>query len=149
MSGAQIAPDCFLRHAGRKLARAPSQSPKMSAILLVEDDETLRYALERDLADAGHEVIAVASSMAALNTIFSKSRIDLLILDLVMQEGEPHGLAVARMARLHRGDLPVILITGYAELLDEVEHLPGKVLLKPIDSEALLREISALLSAVG
>lgn len=121
----------------------------MSVILLVEDDKPLRYALERELVDAGHEVIAVASSLAGLNTIFSKSRIDLLVLDLVMQEGEPHGLAVARMARLHRGNLPVILITGYAELLDEVEHLPGKVLLKPIEGETLLREVAALLSAVG
>jgi CheY-like chemotaxis protein len=85
----------------------------MPTVLLVEDDDTLRYAAERHLTGAGVSVIAVATTMAALKVLEhdSAKSIDVLVTDIVM----PSGLAETRPQRavfLSRRSIGMASLTG-------------------------------------
>lgn len=116
-------------------------------ILLVDDDEIFRYAATRYLTLAGFEVVAAADTMAALREIDSGRAIDLLITDISMPPGSPHGFALANMLRHRNADLPVLFVTGYRELLEAQSSVPGKTFHKPVDLELIAEEARALLVA--
>jgi CheY-like chemotaxis protein len=124
-------------------AARPARTTPISTILLVEDDPALAYALSRSLRDADHHVITALDGMAALKTLDTDARIDLLLTDIVLPARQPHGLALARMARQKRPGLPVIFMTGYDELGNDVDG--DKILLKPLEPETVLDEIKTSL----
>jgi two-component system cell cycle sensor histidine kinase/response regulator CckA len=118
----------------------------MATILLIEDDEPLAYALSLSLERAGHRVITAVDANAALEKLATNEQIDLLLTDIIMPQGQPHGLSLARMARWKRRDLAVILMTGHPEL---VEHAFGeRVLLKPVMADVILAEVAAALTPI-
>ncbi len=116
-----------------------------STILIVEDDDAFAYAASRHLETVGYQTIVVASSMEALNKI-DAGRIDLVITDVRLLVGEPHGLALGRMVGSRQPRIPVILITAYPEVL-EGEALPGPVLYKPVELAALTEAVTSTLAA--
>ncbi|MDB5410023.1 MAG: hybrid sensor histidine kinase/response regulator [Rhodospirillales bacterium] len=118
----------------------------MKTILLVEDDATLRHAIDRNLTDAGYRVVAAEDTMAALEEI-SAHEIDLLLTDIVMPPGKPHGLALARMARIRQPGAPVMFMTGYHDVVAQGGDFPGKVFQKPVDIDVLLEAIGELFGA--
>ena len=65
----------------------------MSTILLVEDDKNSGYLIQRNLVQAGYEVILAKDGEAALQH-FSASAVDLCILDIMLPKKD--GLTVAR-----------------------------------------------------
>lgn len=115
----------------------------MSTILLVEDDAALAYALSKSLRGADHHVITALDGMTALKTLDTNVRIDVLLTDIVLPARQPHGLALARMARQKRPDLAVIFMTGYDEFGKDVDG--DKILQKPIEIQTVLDEIAASL----
>ena len=117
----------------------------MQTILVTEDDEALRHVAVKQLSAAGYNVIAVADSMAALSELDARQGIDLLLLDVVMPPGNPHGLSLARMARHRRPEIPVIFMTGQPDLLPIARALPAMAFMKPIDFAALVAEIKVQL----
>jgi CheY-like chemotaxis protein len=119
----------------------------MKTILLVDDDEAFRYSAARHLTDAGYVVIAAADSMAALRELGAGVAIDLLLTDIVMPHGKPHGLALARMARMRRSHLPIVLMTGYDGVVGADTELPGPIFRKPIDMVALTDVIGRQLAS--
>jgi DNA-binding NtrC family response regulator len=112
----------------------------MKTILLVEDDAALRHGIDRHLTSAGYAVIAAEDTMAALEQM-SSCRIDLLLTDVVMPKGKPHGIALARMARIRFFGLPVVYITGDRDILRDEGELFGKIFEKPVDMDLLLQAI--------
>jgi CheY-like chemotaxis protein len=132
-----------LRLATHAPAVKPARTAPMSTILLVEDDAALAYALSRSLREADHHVITALDGMAALKTLDTDTRIDVLLTDIVLPARQPHGLALARMARRKRPDLAVIYMTGYDELGKDVDG--DKILLKPLEPQTVLDEINASL----
>jgi DNA-binding NtrC family response regulator len=118
----------------------------MKTILLVEDDAVLRHALDRTLTEAGYFIVAAEDTMAALDAI-AAHRIDLLVTDIVMPQGKPHGLALARMARMRRPDFPVIFMTGYHDIVPRDVELPGRLFEKPIDTAELVQAIDDLFAS--
>jgi two-component system chemotaxis response regulator CheY len=83
----------------------------MTTILLVEDDDILRDIIEFTLQGEGYDVVATGDSMAALDLLETR-QIDLLMTDIVMPAGKPHGIAVARMARMKNRRVPLIVVTS-------------------------------------
>jgi hypothetical protein len=67
------------------------------SILLVEDDEVFGYAAGRYLRAKGHRVIHAPGSSIALRELDRRS-FDIVIADVVLQDDEPHGVALARMS---------------------------------------------------
>lgn len=78
-------------------------------VLLLEDDEGLRFTFEMALAEAGYDVISVASCSEAISALADMES-GILILDLKI--GEEMSLPVADYAALRRPDIPVVYITG-------------------------------------
>jgi DNA-binding NtrC family response regulator len=118
----------------------------MKTILLVEDDPMLRHAIDRNLTEAGYAVVAAADTMAALDEIATR-RIDVLVTDIVMPQGKPHGLALARMARIHRPGFPVMFMTGYSDVAMKDDDFPGPIFRKPVDIDELLTALGEVFAA--
>ena len=99
---------------------APSPSDIIDAvsarnvcILLVDDDADVRDVAAAMLRDAGHNVLDVASGMAALETLSqSTTRAELLLTDVVMPG--MNGVELATIVRRNWPELPVLFMTGYA-----------------------------------
>jgi len=83
-------------------------------ILLVDDDALIAMSAADMLEDLGHEVLQAASGARALEILRSERRVDLLLTDYAMPKMTGAQLAVA--ARALRPCLPILLVTGYAEL---------------------------------
>ena len=82
--------------------------------------------------------------MEALNQ-FDREHVDLVITDIRLLKGEPHGLSLARTIRNARPRIPVILVTAYPELLAGETALPGLVFNKPVELATLLNAARACL----
>ncbi|MDT8369065.1 MAG: CHASE domain-containing protein [Longimicrobiales bacterium] len=108
-------------------------------ILVVEDEESVRRVLERQLTRLGYEVRTAESGDRAIELLHEGELPDLVLSDVVMP-GENDGGAVARFAR--ELDVPVILMSGYPRGLDESD-VPDDVRLiaKPFRGEELARAI--------
>jgi CheY-like chemotaxis protein len=119
----------------------------MATILLIETDRGLAYALSKFLRHAGHNVRIAFDSNAALKMLETHAEIDLLLTDLVMPVGQPHGLALARMGRWKRRDLAVIFMSHDSDLGSEIDG--DAILLKPIDAASLLETIDRKLARIS
>jgi two-component system, cell cycle response regulator CpdR len=116
-------------------------------VLVVEDDDALLYAIGRHLTGLGLSVIPAPSTMAALKVLEGDegSTIDVLLTDIVMPQGNPHGIALSRMAKLRMPKLHVIYITGYRDVVgDPGQPLEFRMFSKPLDLDAVGAEIQRL-----
>ncbi len=97
---------------------ATAQSP---AILLVEDDPTLRSTTTYNLIRAGYRVISVADGEAAMRVVREQlDEIDLVVLDLMLPG--MNGLAVLRQIRSRSG-VPVLIVSARGEEQDKIDGL--------------------------
>lgn len=83
-------------------------------VLVVEDEADLLATYERLLGRQGYEVITATSradGLAAVRAATEKHRLDLVICDLRLPDGD--GLEVVRAARGTADPPSVIVITGY------------------------------------
>lgn len=116
-------------------------------ILFVEDDETTVYAVSRILETAGYEILLAPDYREALAALESSRPIDLMLTDVRLATGTPHGFALGRMARVRRPDIRIVYITGIADIPEnEIATALGPILKKPIEPAILLEEISRALA---
>jgi PAS domain S-box-containing protein len=83
-------------------------------VLVIDDEPTIRMLIGEILSESGFAVIEAPDGPAGLRVLESNARIDLLITDVGLPGGM-NGRQVADAARVHRPDLKVLFITGYAE----------------------------------
>jgi two-component system response regulator MprA len=81
----------------------------LAAVLLVDDDASIRRMLERTLVAEGYDVAAVADGGAALAAI-ERSVPDVLVLDVAMPGVD--GLSVTRRLRGKGLSVPILLLTA-------------------------------------
>jgi CheY-like chemotaxis protein len=108
-------------------------------VLLVDDEDLIRTSTAQMLGDMGYEVIEVASASEALPRL-DDPRIDLLITDHLMPGMS--GTELAREAQAKRPDLPILIISGFAEVEDVAPDLPR--LMKPFRAAELAAGLAAL-----
>jgi PAS domain S-box-containing protein len=122
----------------------PEMAPERGlSILLVDDDELVRFATGEMLADLGHTIVQASSGPRALEVLRQHAPFDLLITDYLMPNMT--GVGLARTARLLQPGLPVLLVTGYANIKDvDVGGLPR--LAKPFARDDLSRAITETLA---
>src|SRR5262244_561824 len=84
----------------------------MAAILVVDDERSLREVLTICLGRAGHEVMVAENAAQALETL-DKRPVDLVITDLKMPGGLD-GLGLLDEVKRRNSELQVIVITAYA-----------------------------------
>lgn len=129
------------------LSSSATAQRERPTILLVDDDLALGGVIRDYLSDEGFEVIHVHNSMLALGVLDTGRKIDLLLTDIVMPEGMPHGVSLALMARRYVQDVEILFMTGHPHVLEAVGELPGKSFVKPVDLAELTQEIRFRLEA--
>jgi len=120
---------------------APSD-PSRSIIAVVDDDPRVLGSL-RDLLESADYVVHVFGSATALLDSGSLEQIDFLISDISMPAMD--GFDLVRIAHATRPELPIILISGQAHVLNGLPSvLRGhyRVLKKPFNSHELLAAVS-------
>ena len=84
---------------------------KTATILVVDDDPQVREIVSELLGDFGHSVLVAGGGIEALQVLDEVPAIELVITDVRMPDIS--GLELAARAKRERGDLKVILISGY------------------------------------
>ena len=111
-------------------------------VLLVDDDAMVREITHEMLDALGHTVTEAATPEAALHLLRGGQAFDLLVADFAMPGMT--GAQLARQVREVQPDLPVLIVTGYAET--EILQ-PGarawQVLRKPFVSTELANAVHA------
>ncbi len=136
----------------RALLPAPQPTPPrpsraVATLLLVDDEPDVRAVTAETLMDAGHRVLVAAGGAEAL-ALFERETVDLLLADYAMPGMT--GVQVIASARGRRPGLPVLLVTGYAELGGALDGLsPAQVLRKPFRAAELLRRVDMALGRVS
>ena len=108
-----------------------------SRILVVDDEEHYRNALERILARVGHQVLTARDAGEAIAIVASQP-VDLVLCDYQMPG--INGLEVIRQIHELAPDLPCIVITGYSTPETSIEALRAGAhwyLEKPFEHEQL------------
>ncbi len=119
----------------------------MVAILLAEDDDSMRRFLKKALERAGHDVVAAAQGDEAL-TELQLREFDLLLTDIVMPVMD--GIELARRAAEIDPAMKIMFITGFAAVaLNAQNEAPedATVLSKPFHLRDLVNEIDRVLAA--
>ncbi|MCE7761736.1 response regulator [Pseudomonas putida] len=121
-----------------------SDSGRNRTVLLVDDDHLVRDMLGDVLRQYGYQVRQAHSGEQALALL--DDEIDLLLTDFAMPEFNGAQLALAARERYPR--LPVVFLTGYAEL--QGLELPGSVVVqKPAQADELARVLNEMLGISG
>jgi len=118
----------------------------MSTILLVDDDDAVRWVIEYHLASSGYDVVSAPDTVVALDQLTWHPEIDLCLVDLVMTSDVPDGVAFARSIRRRKQGMPLILMTGYYSVSERVGELVGSLIYKPVALDKLVAEIQHLLT---
>lgn len=108
-----------------------------SKILVVDDEDLYRRALERILSRVGHEVVMARDASEALDQVAAHA-IDLVLCDIQMPG--INGLELVRQVHEVAPDLPCIVMTGYNTPENSVEALQAGAfwyLEKPFEGENL------------
>jgi PAS domain S-box-containing protein len=118
-------------------------SASSGVVLVVEDNPDVSVVSASMLKQLGYVVHTVPNADAALNAL-AKDNIDLVVSDIVMA-GEIDGMALARLLRTRKPDLPVLLVTGYSEAASEAGS-EFTVLYKPFQLADLSRMAARLIA---
>ena len=113
-------------------------------LLVVEDDEILRDAVEAGLALAGFTVDAV-DTIEVARAAASSWTYDAVILDLTLPDGD--GLDLLQDWRNQRSAIPVLLLTARNAIQDRIAGLDGGAddyLGKPFDLNELAARVRAI-----
>ena len=122
-----------------------SQISDNRTIVVAEDDQSVRNALQKILELEGFKVVAVKDGVAALETILM-SEPSAAVIDVMMPFTD--GLSVCRELRHRKNRTPILLLTARAEIGDRVAGLDAGAddyLVKPFSVDELLARVRALL----
>jgi CheY-like chemotaxis protein len=118
----------------------------LGCVLLVEDDDEVAALVTEMLEQLGYQVTRTSSAMAALGALSNGRRVDLVFSDIMMPGGM-NGVELAREVRRRRGDLPVLLTSGFAEAARESAAAEGvRVLAKPYRLEELAAALDTVIT---
>jgi two-component system OmpR family response regulator len=151
----QIVPDAAVETSGhnnsgtaRLLLSYKSAMNNAPHILVVDDNREIRDLVSRALNREGYRV-STAADGRAMRKVMADSRIDLILLDLMLP-GED-GLSLCRGLRAE-SNIPVIMLTAKGDEVDRVIGLEmgaDDYVAKPFGSRELIARIRAVLRRSG
>ncbi len=112
-------------------------------ILIVDDNADIRNILNELIIDAGYKTRIAANYSQALSEI-DKKMPDVAILDVKLDKGDNDGIELLSHIKLKNKDVPVIIITGHANVEMAVNSLKlgaFEFIEKPFDQTRLLNFI--------
>lgn len=117
-------------------------------ILIVDDEEMVRMALEMILVSEGYDTVCAVDGLEAID-IIGKKNIDLVITDIKMPRAD--GLEVLRAAKANNPATKVIMITGFTSE-DPTEAMNAgadEFIYKVFKRDDILQAVRRLLSQVA
>ena len=117
-------------------------------LLLVEDEPDVASFIQQGLEEEAYDVVWVKEGHRALESVQQKP-VDLVLLDIRLPDLS--GIEVCERLRLHRPDLPIMMLTALDAVEDRVKGLRAGAddyLPKPFAFDELLARIEALLRRV-
>ena len=114
-------------------------------VLIVDDDYATREALGALLEQMGHTPLTADSAADALRILESTAALDVVVTDVVMPR--MNGIEFAGRVRSIRPSLPVVLVTGDSDALDDVLASGAVALLKPYSPDTLRRVLKEALDS--
>lgn len=115
-------------------------------ILVAEDEADILKIIIFRLKKAGYNVVTAANGKEALE-ILSRSKPDLLILDLVMPVVDGYEVCKAVKEGQKLRDIPILLITASvtSNMIDKIRDVKADdYLAKPFETEELLKKVEKL-----
>jgi DNA-binding response OmpR family regulator len=125
----------------------------MAKIMVVDDDPDVVDACRLILEKVGHEVVSANNRKDGMEKI-QKSRPELLILDVMMEEADD-GIQLARELRLSKETFPILMLTSISKVLGmdfskDNEMIPvNEFVEKPVEPDALIKKVEELLKKKG
>ena len=112
-------------------------------ILIVDDNADIRNILNELIIDAGYKTRIAANYNQALGEI-DKKMPDVAILDVKLDKGDNDGIELLSHIKSKNKDVPVIIITGHANVemaVNSLKHGAFEFIEKPFDQTRLLNFI--------
>lgn len=114
-------------------------------ILIVDDEEVIREALERALVKDNHEVMTAGDGLEGLKA-FHVFRPDLVVIDIVMPNMD--GLTVCRRIR-EVADTPIMMLSAQAitedSIIEGLNAGADEYIIKPVRLNEFVARVNALL----
>jgi CheY-like chemotaxis protein len=132
----------------RESAARAATTPTRGTVLIVDDEKATHELLERELSNAGYDILHAAGGREGLK-LAKQARPDVITLDIIMPDLDGWSVLKALKADPELCDIPVILVTimrdrdlGFA--LGAADYLT-----KPLDREVLVRVLGRHARADG
>ena len=117
----------------------------MAKILIVDDEEHIRFLYSEELTEAGYEVITAEDGNMLLEKI-EEEKPDLIVLDIKMVDY--NGLDLLQDIRNKFYNLPVILCTAYDTFKEDMKSIAADFyVIKSFDLTELKTKIGMALDA--
>jgi CheY-like chemotaxis protein len=127
-----------MRDPALALPPRPVRSPQRGVVLLVDDEDAVRWVGRRFLEADGWAVLEAVDGLEALRIIGSLTgRLDLVVTDLNMPRVT--GRELAELLSIFRPGVPVLGITGFLSAVNHDRRLP--ILPKPFTPGSLLQAV--------
>jgi len=118
----------------------PDDEQTTSAILVVDDEESLRHTFQIFLKRQGYAPVIMAATLEEAVTAMTSRPFDLIISDIVLEGAS--GIDLLKRAKELGVDCPIVMVTGYPNVetaadavrLGAFDYIP-----KPVEKETLLR----------
>ena len=120
---------------------------EQAQLVLCVDDERVGLTVRRLLLErAGYRVLTAPDGMTGLD-LFTREAVNAVVLDYAMPG--MHGGEVAQRMRAAKPKVPILLLSAYVNLPDEVTSLVDLSMTKGEGAAALLQKLEALLPGGG
>ena len=117
----------------------------MAKILIVDDEEHIRFLYSEELSEAGYEVITADSGYKLMERI-EDERPDLIVLDIKMVDY--NGLDLLQDIRNKFYNMPVVLCTAYDTFKEDMKSIAADFyVIKSFDLSELKSKIAMALEA--
>jgi len=117
-------------------------------VLIVEDDNSMAQMCAKLVRRRGHTSCLAGSAEEALEIIDTDKGIDVVVSDVNMPRMS--GLQLVERLRALDETLPVVLMTGYTQIVNASQALAlgaADYLIKPFDSETFIACLERVLSS--
>ncbi|MBN2159228.1 MAG: response regulator [Spirochaetes bacterium] len=116
-------------------------------ILVVDDEEVIRYSLQKKLSRLGYRVITLEKAEDVLYLLKNGESVDLIITDIKLRKMD--GIELLR--RIHSLDepIPVLIITGHGNVEDAIKALrygASDFIRKPFDINDVASTVRVILN---
>lgn len=119
-------------------------------ILVIDDDESIRFLMQTKLFQCGYNVTLAASATHAEQVLKSGKSFDLVLCDLKMPQRS--GVEVLRFLKENGLIIPTVIVTAFPErekIIAAAQMGIHDVLVKPVRHQELLRVIAGKLGGEG